>query len=118
MSEVRVRGALRVKPGRLAEFKKLAAAMMDVTRERDERTLEFDTFLDEDSGVWIALERYPDSDALLEHFAHQDQPLKARLLETCEPLPAELYGTPSQRLLDVLGQYTPSVFAPLHRMAP
>ena len=118
MSEIRIRGALRVKPGQLEEFKALSAAMMKVSRERDQRTLEFTTYLNEDNGVWIALERYPDSDALFEHWAHQDQDLKARLLQTCEPMPLELYGTPSARLLDALSQYTPAVFAPLDRLRP
>lgn len=115
-TEIRVRGALRVRPGQLSEFKTLAAEMMAVTRERDRRTLGFETFLDEESGVWIALEHYPDSEALLEHWSLQDRDLKGRFLETCDPEPAELYGAPSPELLAAMGRYTPRVYAPLDRI--
>jgi quinol monooxygenase YgiN len=111
-----IRGSLRIEPGHIREFCAVAAEMLAVTKARDTRTIAFDTYLDEVDGTWIALERYPDSDALMSHFANQDPEIKARLLAISHLGTAEVFGRPTPELLAKISGYRPVVYTPLHSL--
>jgi quinol monooxygenase YgiN len=65
MFEVAAR--LKVRDGELDGFKQLAAEIMQLTRERDTKTLRYDWFLSDDGSECEVREAYLDADALLEH---------------------------------------------------
>jgi quinol monooxygenase YgiN len=68
MFEVAAR--LKVRDGELEGFKQLAAEIMQLTRERDTKTLRYDWFLSDDGSECEVREAYVDADALIEHHHH------------------------------------------------
>ena len=62
MSNFEVRARLKVRDGKLEEFKRHAAEMMRQTRERDSRTLRYDWFLSDDGTGCEVREGYVDAD--------------------------------------------------------
>ena len=67
MDQFEVRARLKVRDGKLEEFKQQAAEMMRVTREKNTGTLAYDWFLSEDGTTCEVREAYVDADALVEH---------------------------------------------------
>ena len=70
MSELQ--GIVRFKfhEGRVEEFKRLSAQCMEIVRTRDTGTLQYDTYFNDDESEAVVIERYRDSDALIEHGQH------------------------------------------------
>ena len=60
----------RFHAGAVEEFKRLSAACMEIVRTEDTGTLQYDTFFNADETECIVLERFRDSDALIEHGEH------------------------------------------------
>jgi quinol monooxygenase YgiN len=56
--------------GKLEEFRRLSARCMEIVRTKDTGTRQYETYFNEDQSECIVLERYRDSEALMEHFAH------------------------------------------------
>ena len=56
--------------GKLEEFKRLSARAMDIARTKDTGTLQYEIYFNDDQSECIVLERYRDSEALIEHGAH------------------------------------------------
>jgi quinol monooxygenase YgiN len=54
----------------LEEFKRLAAQAMEIVRNKDTGTLQFEISFNDDQSECIVLERYRDSEALVEHAGH------------------------------------------------
>ncbi len=57
-------------PGAVEEFKRLSAQCMEIVRAQDTGTLQYDTYFNADESEAIVIERYRDSEALLEHGEH------------------------------------------------
>jgi quinol monooxygenase YgiN len=57
----------RFHDGELEEFKRLSAQCMEIVRSQDTGTLQYDTFFNDDETECIVLERFRDSDALIQH---------------------------------------------------
>ena len=49
------------------EFKRLSAECLEIVRTKDEGTLQYDTYFNDDESECIVLERFRDSDALILH---------------------------------------------------
>jgi quinol monooxygenase YgiN len=56
--------------GKLEEFKRLSAQAMEIVRAKDTGTLQYEIYFSDDQSECIVLERYRDSEALLEHAAN------------------------------------------------
>ena len=67
MTEFEVHARLKVREGKLEEFKRQAAEMMRQTREKDTRTLAYDWFLSKDGRQCEVREAYVDPDGFVEH---------------------------------------------------
>ncbi|MBP7450804.1 MAG: antibiotic biosynthesis monooxygenase [Flavobacteriales bacterium] len=67
MSEIQGIARQKIHPGKLDEFKHLAAECMRSAREKDTGTLQYDFYFNTDESECIVYERYRDSAALLEH---------------------------------------------------
>ena len=53
--------------GMVDEFKRLSAECREIVRAKDDGTLQYDTYLNDDESEAIVLERFRDSDALILH---------------------------------------------------
>lgn len=107
-----IKGIARVKffPGKRDEWKRLTKQAMEIVRNRDTGTLQYEVFFNEDESEAIVFERYRDADAALEHFAnisHLIEPLMATATVT-----GEVLGTPNETMRAQLGGDQPKLFTP------
>ena len=82
--------------GQVDEFKRLSALCLDIVRAEDTGTLQYDTYFNHDESECIVLERYRDSQALIEHGEHLAHLMDA-ILATGR-VHGELLGEPSAEL--------------------
>ena len=52
---------------KVEEFKRLSAECLAIVRTKDDGTLQYDTYFNDDESECIVLERFRDSDALILH---------------------------------------------------
>ena len=95
---------------KLEEFKRLSAQIMDVVRTKDTRTLQFDVYFNDDQSEAIVLERYPDSEAIIEHEAHLGD--LGRAVSAMGLVSGELLGEPSAELRARLAESPDRLFTP------
>jgi quinol monooxygenase YgiN len=109
MDEIKGVARAKIRPGKLAEYKRLCAEAMEIVRTKDRGTLQYEIFFNEDESEAITFERYRDADAAIEHFAHIShlmEPLMATATVT-----GEVLGTPSAKMqLEKGGE--PKLFTP------
>lgn len=82
--------------GNVEEFKRLSAQCMEIVRTQDTGTLQHDTYFNDDETECIVIERFRDSDALIQHgenLAHLIDAITATASVT-----GELLGDPSAEL--------------------
>jgi quinol monooxygenase YgiN len=53
--------------GKLEDFKPLSAQCVEIVRTNDTGTLQYEIYFNDDQSEWIVLERYKDSEALIQH---------------------------------------------------
>src|SRR5262245_1570900 len=82
MNELQSIARLKIHPGKLEEFKRLAAKCMESVRTRDTGTLQYDWFFSSDYSECLVYERYRDSEAFVEHITNLGETMAA-LFETC-----------------------------------
>lgn len=102
MSQFEVRAHLKVRDGQLEGFKRQAAEMMRVTRDRDTGTLAYDWFLSKDGTECEVHEAYVDADALVEHALNVREAREAMFAEFAYDHKMAFYGDPSPRLIAVV----------------
>jgi quinol monooxygenase YgiN len=110
VSELKCVARLRIRDGRLDEFTRLAAKCSDIVRTRDRGTLEYEWYLDSRNSECLVLERYRDSQALLDHFRNLGDAMAA-LFQTCSAS-GEICGTPSAELVEHLKDSPVQIYRP------
>ena len=110
MNELRSIARLKIHPGKLEEFKRLAAKCMESVRTRDTGTLQYDWFFSRDYSECLVYERYRDSEAFLEHITNLGEAMAA-LFETCSGS-GEICGTPSPELMKALEGWPVRTYSP------
>ena len=105
---------LKIHPGKLEEYERLADKCMESVRTRDSGTLQYDVYMSTDRTECVVLERYRDSEALLEHLANLGETMNT-LLETCS-ISGEICGTPSAKLVNALEGSGVRIFSPYQSM--
>lgn len=110
MSELQGIARFRIHKGKLEEFKRLSAQFMEIARTKDTGTLQYEIYINDDQSEFIILERYRDSEALIEHAAHLGD-LNSALLATGS-VSGELLGEPSAELRAKLADSGLRLFAP------
>ena len=70
MSELQGIARYKFHEGKLEEFKRLSTQCMEIVRTKDTGTLQYDIYFNDDQSECIVLERYRDSEALIEHLAN------------------------------------------------
>ena len=96
VSELQGIGRFEFHEGELEEFKRLAAQCMEIVRAKDTGTLQYDIYFNDDQSECIVLERYRDSEALIEHAAHLGDLGEA--ISTSGWVSGSLLGEPSAEL--------------------
>ena len=96
MSELQGVARFKFHGGKLEEFKRLSAQAMEIVRTKDTGTLQYEIYFNDDQSECIVLERYMDSEALMEHAAHLGD-LSEAILATGF-VSGELLGEPSAEL--------------------
>ena len=110
MKEIQGIAKLEIHEGKLDEFKRLAAECMETVRTKDSGTLQYDWFFSSDNTECVVVERYRDSDALLEHIANLGKTLRS-IFQTCSAT-GMICGTPSPELEKQLEKTGMQVYSP------
>jgi quinol monooxygenase YgiN len=107
-----LQGIARVKfhEGKVEEFKRLSTQAMEIARTKDTGTLQYDIYLSDDQSEGIVLERYADSEALIEHGANLGD-LAAAIFATGS-FSGEVLGEPSAELRASLAESPVRIFMP------
>lgn len=103
-------GRLKIRDGKLEEFKRVASQFMQVARAKDAGTLQYELYFNEDQTECIVLERYRDVQSLLEH-QHNVGEYMDSLLKTCTGS-SEVCGTATPELLKALNGSPVRLFTP------
>ena len=96
VSELQGIARFKFHEGKLEEFKRLSAQCMEIVRTKDPGTLQYDIYFNDDESECIVLERYRDSEALIQHAANLGDLMEAIL--ATGSVSGELLGEPSAEL--------------------
>lgn len=83
--------------GKVDDDKRLSQQCLEIVRTQDTGTLQYDVYLNDDETEAMVIERYEDSDALMEHLEHIGEDLMAAITETGS-VHGEILGEPSGKL--------------------
>src|SRR6266508_5995918 len=70
MSEIQGVARFKFHEGKVEEFKRLSAQVMDIVRAKDTGTLRYEIYFNDDQSECVVYERYRDSEAVIEHATH------------------------------------------------
>jgi len=120
MSQFEARAHLKVRDGQLEGFKRQAAEMMRVTREKDTGTLAYDWFLSKDGTECEVHETYVNADALVEHALNVREARAAMFAQFAHDHKMAFYGEPSPRLIALANKIGVDAewFTPLQALEP
>jgi quinol monooxygenase YgiN len=93
---------MTVRPGCLEGFKRQAAELIQITKEKDTRTLRYDWFISNDGTECEVREAYTDGEGLIEHNSHILEARAKLFKEYADGHFMTFYGEPSPLLLDLL----------------
>ncbi len=116
MSEIQGIARFKFHEGKVEEFKRLSAQALEIVRTKDTGTLQYDLYFSDDQSECVVLERFRDSDALIEHTAHLAD-LSEAILAIVTVVHGEILGEPSAELRAKLADIeVPRVFTPYQSM--
>ena len=116
MSRIMSVARFRVHPGKLGEFKALAAECAALVRERDPGTSLYEWFCNEERSECIAIDSYSSSDAVIAHIRNVG-PTMRRLRQLAD-VSVDLLGSPSAELMQTLQFKADGVFSFMEGLAP
>lgn len=102
---------LKIRPGKLDEFKRLAALCQEIARTQDIGTTQYDLFVNADFTEFMMHERYRDSESGLKHSENQGPDLMKQMLKTCT-IAGEVCGNPSPALRKMLDEAGVALYTP------
>ena len=114
MSELQGIARFTFHEGRLEEFKRLSAQCMEIVWTKDTGTLQYEIYFNEDQSECIVLERYQDSEALMQHTANIGHLMEA--IMATGSVSGELLGQPSADLRAQLAGSPVRLFRPFLSM--
>ena len=117
MSELLGIARFKVHEGKLGEYTRLSAQAMEIVRTKDTGTLQYDIYFNDDRSECMVVERYRDSDALIEHMANLGDLMDA-ILATVSLVHGEVLGEPSAELRGNLAHGPVQLFTPHRSMEP
>lgn len=109
MNELQCIARLKIHHGIVNEFKQIAAKCLELVRTKDTGVL-YEFYFSSDNTECLVLERYRDSQALLDHHRNLGNTMAAILL-TCSGS-GEICGTPSPELIEQLQGSPVQIYSP------
>jgi quinol monooxygenase YgiN len=100
MNEIQGIGRLKIRDGKLDEFKRVASQFMHAVRTLDTGTLQYELYFNSDETECLVLERYRDIQAMRGHQSHVGGLMDA-LVKTCT-VSSEVCATPTPELVKAL----------------
>jgi quinol monooxygenase YgiN len=114
VSELQGIGRFMFHDGEIGEFKRLAAQCMEIVRAKDTGTLQYAIYFNDELSECIVLERYRDSEALIEHAAHLGD--LGQAIFSTGWVSGELLGEPSAELRAMMADSGVRLFTPYQSM--
>jgi quinol monooxygenase YgiN len=103
-------GRFKISENKAEEYKRLAVQCMEIARTKDKGTLQYDIYFNGDQSEIVFIERYKDSDSLIEHFKNLGNLMDA-IFATVTIIHGELLGQPNAELRKKLdGSEFPHLF--------
>ncbi len=102
MGQLELSAHLTVRPGCLEGFKKQAAELIRITKEKDTHTLRYDWFLSSDGMECEVREMYTGPEGLIEHNRNILEARTKLFQDYADNHFMTIYGETSQPLLDLL----------------
>ena len=116
MSELLGIARFKFNEGKLEEFKRLSAQAREIVRTKDTGTLQYDIYFNDDESECMVIERFRDSDALIQHAANLGD-LSQAILAIVSVVHGELLGEPSAEIkANLAGMEVPVLFTPYQSM--
>jgi quinol monooxygenase YgiN len=114
MNEIQGIARLKIHDGKLEEFKRVAAQCMEVVRTKDTGTLQYELYFNQDQTECLVLERYRDSQSLMEHLSNIGGLMDA-MLKTCTGS-GEVCGNATPELIKALEGSPVRLFSPFQSL--
>ena len=115
MSELQGIGRFKFhEAGKLEEFKRLSAQAREIVRAKDTGTLQYEIYFSDDQSEAIVLERYKDSEALIEHATNLGE--LGQAIPATGLVSSELLGEPGAELRATLTNSPVRIFTPFLSM--
>ena len=114
MSELQGIARIKLHEGKLEEFKRVAAQCMEIVRAKDTGTLQYNIYFNDDQSECIVLERYRNSEALIEHAEHIGDLMEA--IVAMGDVSGELLGELSAELRANMADGPVRLFTPYQSM--
>jgi quinol monooxygenase YgiN len=108
MEQLKISARWKIYEGKFEEFKKLSTECHATVMQKNPDHLQYDWYFNDELRECIVLETYADSNALLMHLSVVGDYL-GRLLALGEFAP-EVYGNPSQALLDATASLNKKIY--------
>jgi quinol monooxygenase YgiN len=114
VSELQGIARFKFHDGKLEEFKRLSAQCMEIVRTQDTGTLQYEIYFNDDQSECIVLERYRNSEALIEHAEHIGDLMEA--IVAMGDVSGELLGELSAELRANMADGPVRLFTPYQSM--
>lgn len=101
MSRIEVLAHMTIRHGKLEEFKRHAAKIIQHVKENDTKTLRYDWFISDDQTRCEVLEAYESSEGLIEHRTHIGPMLHKLFTDYADGHAVTIYGDPSDELVQM-----------------
>lgn len=105
MSQLEMSAHMTVRPGCLEGFKKQAAELIRITKEKDIHTLRYDWFISTDGTECEVREAYTGPEGLIEHNTHIMEARAKLFRDYADNHFMTAYGEPSEQLLDLFSTH-------------
>ena len=102
MASFELSAHMTVRPGQLEGFKKQAAEIIRLTREKDTQTIRYDWFLTDDGTECEVRELYASPQGLIEHRAHVGAAIDKLFERYADNHFMTIYGEPTRELIDLV----------------
>ncbi len=99
MDKLEISARMTVREGQLEGFKRQAAEMIRVVKEKDTRTLHYEWFLSDDGTRCEVREAYQSSEGFIEHAMHIGKVRDELFAHYADGHAVTIYGEPSPQLL-------------------
>jgi quinol monooxygenase YgiN len=105
---IRAIAEVSIPEGKISEFKKLAAKIIDKVEATEPNTLSYEWFLSNDEGKCYVVQSYKDSEAVMAHLGNIGD-LSGPLHEVAPLTGLMIFGSPSDELRQAIERVGPKI---------